>query len=92
MIDFNDWYAAHIEGRVPMTSDTEWAIELLLEQVHLTDRELDGVKLWKMQGPTEEEAQSFIADLIERLPHPVTERGRYNQGELNKFIKLISNL
>lgn len=92
MDEFDNWFDEQIESEVGMTSDQLHQIDYLMEQVQFTDEQLDGIKLWFAQSPRYEEAQDFIYELYQRLPHPVTERGRYNQTELTKHIKDIAGL
>ena len=92
MDDFDKWYDDQIEGEVGMTSAQDWQIQYLMEQIQFTDEQLDGIKLWLAQSPSYEEAEQFIYELYQRLPHPVTERGNYNQTQITKHIKEISGL
>lgn len=92
MDEFDKWFDEQIEGEVGMTSDQLHQIDYLMEQVQFTDEQLDGIKLWFAQSPRYEDAQQFIHELYQRLPNPVTERGRYNQTQITKHIKEISGL
>lgn len=91
---FEEWYEQHFERDVPqpMTDDQRWVIADLMERVTLTDREVDGYKIWFTNGPSYDEADDLITELVDRLPHPVTERGRYNQTQITKHIKQICGL
>lgn len=90
--EFEQFWAENFEVGMPMLEDQKWVIYDLLEQVTLPDNELDGIKLMMAQSPTYSDAAQLIGHLIMRLPHPVTERGRYSQKELTKHIKDISGL
>lgn len=92
MDDFDKWYDEKIEGEVGMTSAQDWQIDYLMEQIQFTDEQLDGIKLWFANSPSYEEAEQFIYELYQRLPHPVTERGSYNQTQITKHVKNICGL
>jgi hypothetical protein len=92
MDDFDKWYMEQVEGSASMTNEQRWKIADLMEEVTHTDEELDGIRLWFYSEPTFDEAEQLIDELIDRLPDPVTERGRYNQAQLSKHIKNICGL
>jgi len=92
MDEFESFWEENFEEGSPMLEDQRWAIDDLLERVTLSDNELDGIKLMLSQSPTFVDAFQLIGYLYSRLPHPVTERGNYNQTQLTKHIKKISGL
>lgn len=72
-----------------MTEDQRWAIADLMENVTLYDQEIDQIRLFLWHGPSAIEAAELIDKLVSRLPDPVTERGRYNQRDLNNHLKKL---
>ena len=92
MDEFDAWWeGADIEPQQPMTEDQKWKIHELIDEVVLLDHEIDNIKLWFLNSPTFESANELISKLIDRLPHPVTERGSYNQTQLAKHINTIKD-
>ena len=88
-VDFETWWGGGLSPEEPMAEDQRWQIADLLDEVVLTDRELDGIKLMLHNTPTAKQAFELIGYLYSRLPDPVTERGRYSVGDLTKHINRI---
>lgn len=88
--EFEQFWSENFEEGSPMLEDQKWAIVDLLEVVTLTDQELDGIKLMMAQSPTFSDARQLIGYLYSRMPHPVTERGRYSIKDLTKHINEIT--
>lgn len=92
--DFEDFYAQMYDSaeEQPMTPNQHAYIEDLMDQVQLTDEELDGIKLMFAHSVSMYDAGRLITMLEDRLPDPVTERGNYTQSELNAHIRKISGI
>lgn len=90
---FDEWWESGGSDNPtqPMTEEQKWKIHELLDEVTMTQRELDGIKIWFSNGPTFQDANELIYKLIDRLPNPVTERGRYSQRQVTQHIKNIAN-
>jgi len=92
MDNFEQFWNENFDQDGGMDNEQRWLIADLLDQVTITDEELNGIRLMLNQSPSFSDATQLIGYLYGRMPNPVTERGSYTQKDLTKHIKNISGL
>ena len=92
MDNFEQFWNENFDQDGGMDNEQRWLIADLLDQVTITDEELNGIRLMLNQSPSFADATQLIGYLYGRMPNPVTERGSYTQKDLTKHIKYISDL
>ena len=85
MGDYDD-FLRELEGA---TSEQIQIINMLLDQVHLTDRELDKISLWLSQSPSQIEADHLIHELEQRKVDPIQAGFNYSQTDIKNKLKEI---
>ena len=83
MDDYDD-FLRELEGA---TSDQLGIIAMLLDQVHLTDRELDKINLFLSQSPSNLEADHLIHQLEQRKVDPINSGFNYSQTDIKNKLK-----
>jgi len=90
MSDFEEFWNESVEGLKPLTGDQKRIIDAMLEEIHIEENMLKGIRIMLCQSPTEEDGWLLISHLNDLRPSPITHSKGYSMSDVVKHVKEIS--